>query len=77
MGDAVGCAIAGRHVPDGYHHLDRMPEACARHGTEIACCATGMDARGLRDDLLTPSAHRGSLDQLADGTLWADQAITF
>ena len=24
MGDAVGCAMAGQVLPNGYYHLDRM-----------------------------------------------------
>lgn len=77
MGDAVGCAVAGQQLPHGYYHLDRLIEACARHGAEIACCSTCLDARGLTDDLLTPNARRGTLDGLADWTLAADQVITF
>jgi uncharacterized protein involved in oxidation of intracellular sulfur len=30
FGDAVGCAIAGQKVPDGYYHLDRMLQALER-----------------------------------------------
>ena len=44
-GDAVGCAVAGQKMPDGYRHLDRMIEGAARHGAEAGCCATCMDAR--------------------------------
>ncbi len=44
-GDAVGCAVAGQKVPDGYRHLDRMIEGAARHGAEAGYCATCMDAR--------------------------------
>jgi len=45
--DAVGCAMAGQKVPDGYYHLDRMIESAARHGAEVGCCGTCMDARGI------------------------------
>jgi uncharacterized protein involved in oxidation of intracellular sulfur len=45
LGDAVGCAVAGQKVPDGYYHLDRMIEGAARHGAEVGCCGTCMDAR--------------------------------
>ena len=45
LGDAVGCAVAGQKVPDGYDHLDRMIEGAARHGAEVGCCGTCMDAR--------------------------------
>jgi uncharacterized protein involved in oxidation of intracellular sulfur len=77
IGDAVGCAVGGQKVPDGYYHLDRMVEAVARHGGEIGCCGTCMDARAIDDDHLTKGARRSSLDELADWTAWADMAVTF
>ena len=54
LGDAVGCAMADQKVPDGYYHLDRMIFAVARHGGEVGCCGTCMDARGH---------HRGDADE--------------
>jgi uncharacterized protein involved in oxidation of intracellular sulfur len=77
MGDAVGCAIAGQQAPNGYYHLDRMLELAAGHGTEIACCGTCMDARGITDEMLTSAAARSTLAQLADWTSSADKVITF
>ena len=77
MGDAVGCAVANQKVPDGYYHLDRMIESAARHGAQVGCCGTCMDARGIDDDHLTTGAHRSTLDELTDWTLWADQVISF
>lgn len=77
IGDAAGCAIAGQKVPDGYYHLDRMITSAARHGTEIGCCGTCLDARGITDDQLIPDAHRSTLEELADWVLWADKSVTF
>ena len=77
MGDAVTCAMAGQKVPEGYYHLDRMVTSAARHGADVGCCGTCMDARGIGDDHLTKGAHRSTLDQLADWTAWADKIITF
>jgi uncharacterized protein involved in oxidation of intracellular sulfur len=77
MGDAVAAAIANQKLPDGYYHLDRMIGTCARHGADIACCGTCMDARGITDDMLTKGAHRSTLDELADWTASADTVITF
>ena len=77
IGDAVGCAVADQKVPDGYYHLDRMLESAARHGAEIGCCGTCMDARGIVDDALVKGAHRSTLDELTDWTLLADQVLTF
>lgn len=77
LGDAVGCAVAGQKVPDGYYHLDRMIESATRHGVEVGCCGTCMDARRIEDDRLTKGAHRSTLDELTDWTLWADKVVTF
>jgi uncharacterized protein involved in oxidation of intracellular sulfur len=77
LGDAVGCAVAGQKVPDGYYHLDRMIGSAARHGAEVGCCGTCLDARGISEDLLVKGAHRSSLDELTDWTLWADRVVTF
>jgi len=77
IGDAAGCAIAGQKVPDGYYHLDRMITSAARHSTEIGCCGTCLDARGISDDQLLPDAHRSTLEELADWVLWADKTVTF
>jgi uncharacterized protein involved in oxidation of intracellular sulfur len=66
IGDAVGCAMANQKLPDGHYHLDRMIGACARHGADIGCCGTCMDARGITEDMLTKGTRRSSLDELAD-----------
>lgn len=77
FGDAVGCAMAGQQVPDGYYHLDRMLTSAARHGAEIGLCGTCMDARGITDDMVVDAARRSSLAEVTDWTLWADKTITF
>lgn len=77
IGDAAGCAIAGQKVPDGYYRLDRMITSAARHGAEIGCCGTCLDARGITDEQLVPDAHRSTLDELADWVLWAERTVTF
>ena len=77
FGDAVGCAIAGQKLPDGYYHLDRMLTAAARHGAVIGLCGTCMDARGITDTTIISDARRSSLDEVTDWTLWADKTLTF
>jgi len=77
IGDAVGCAVAGQKLPDGYYHLDRMIQAARHRGAEIGCCGTCLDARGLTEDRLVEGARRSSLDELTDWVVWADQTITF
>jgi uncharacterized protein involved in oxidation of intracellular sulfur len=77
LGDAVGCAVAGQKVPAGYYHLERMISSAGRHGAEVGCCGTCLDARGITDERLVKGAHRSSLEELADWTLQADQVLTF
>lgn len=76
IGDAVTCAMADQKVPDGYYHLDQMITSVARHGGDVGCCGTCMDARGMVDDHLTKGAHRSTLDDLAEWTVWADKVVT-
>jgi len=77
MADAVGCAVAGQVLPNGYYHLDRMLGSVLRHGAEVGLCGTCMDARALDDERIVEGARRSSLDELTDWTLWADQVVTF
>ena len=74
FGNAVGCAVAGQKLPNGYYHLDRMLTAAAHHGAEIGLCGTCMDARGITDTMLVAAdTRRSSLDEVTDWTLWAGQ----
>jgi uncharacterized protein involved in oxidation of intracellular sulfur len=77
IGDAVGRGMADQKVADGYYHLDRMIQSASRHGAEVGCCGTCMDARGITEDMLTKGARRSTLDELADWTLWAEKVATF
>ena len=77
IGDAVGCAVAGQALPNGYYHLDRMLTAALRHGAEVGLCGTCMDARALHDEQIVEGARRSTLEELTDWTLWADQVVTF
>jgi uncharacterized protein involved in oxidation of intracellular sulfur len=77
LGDAVGCAVAGQKVPEGYYHLDGMLESAARHGAEVGCCGTCLGARGLTDAALVKGAYRSTLDEPTGWTVWPDQVLTF
>ena len=77
VGDAVGCAMAGQKAPHGYYHLDRMILSAVRHGAQVGCCGTCMDARGITEEMLTEGARRSSLEELTNWTLWADKVVTF
>ena len=77
LGDAVGCAVSGQKTPDGYYNLDTMIRSLARKRASIGCCGTCMDARGITEEMLSDGAHRSSMDELAEWSLWAEKAITF
>ncbi len=77
IGDAVGCALAGQNTPEGYFNLERMIRLVAIKGGEIGCCGTCIDARGISEAQLSEHAHRSTLDELTDWTIWADKVITF
>lgn len=77
MGDAVTCAVAGQKTPDGYYTLDRTLKGFVRHGGQIACCGTCLDARGLTEDNLIDEAPRSTMEELAAWTVEADDVLTF
>lgn len=77
FGDSVGCAVANQKVPDGYYHLDRMAASVIRHGGEVGCCGTCMDARAVGDSTLVDGAHRSSLEEVTEWTVWADRVVSF
>ena len=41
------------------------------------CCGTCVDVRGIDGDHLTKGAHRSTLEELVDWTVWADQMVSF
>lgn len=43
----------------------------------VACCGTGMDARGLTKEHLIDEAPRSTIDELAAWTVEADEVLTF
>ena len=77
MGDAVGCAVRGQKTPDGYYNIERMVRSVTQHSGKVGCCGTCSDARALTDETRLEGAHRSSMDELTDWTLWADRVITF
>jgi uncharacterized protein involved in oxidation of intracellular sulfur len=77
LGDAAACAKAHQKVPQGYYNLEVMLRAPARHGAEIGVCGTCMDARGIADGELAEETRRGTLEELAAWTQWADRILTF
>ena len=77
MGDGVTVAMRNQKTPEGYYQLDRMLSAVLRHGGQIGCCGTCLDARGIGEDLLIDPARRSTMDELTDWTLAADKVLVF
>ncbi|WP_026124570.1 DsrE/DsrF/TusD sulfur relay family protein [Nocardiopsis baichengensis] len=75
FGDSVIAAVAGQKTPDGFYNTARQCESFTRKGGEIGCCGTCMDARGMDDEGLVSGAHRSSMKELTEWTLWADKVI--
>jgi uncharacterized protein involved in oxidation of intracellular sulfur len=76
LGDAAACAKSGQKVPQGYYHIESFLKMIARGG-EIGVCGTCMDARGLQEGDLVEGAHRGTMAQLTEWTMWADKVLVF
>ena len=70
MGDAVGCALQGQVLPEGYYHLDRMLGSAIRRGAEVGCCGTCM---GLPSCLRLDSLRRRQRLRLCSRT-WLPSA---
>ena len=77
LGDAAACAKRGQTVPSGYYNLENMARSITRRGGAVAACGTCMDARGIAQEELVDGASRGTLDQLAEWTEWADRVLVF
>jgi uncharacterized protein involved in oxidation of intracellular sulfur len=73
--DAVISVTAGQKVPNGYYNLSKMTKALIDKGARIGNCGACMDARGMTDEQLIEGAHRSSMAELAEWTMWADKVI--
>ena len=69
--------MAGQKTPHGYYNLDKMLSVISRHGGQIGCCGTCMDARGITQAMLVEGATRSTMDELTDWTLAADKVLVF
>lgn len=77
LGDAASCANRGQKVPNGYYNIERLLGAVTRHGGKVGVCGLCMDARGLTEEMLCEGCARGSLEQLAEWTLWSERTLVF
>ena len=77
IGDAVGCAVAGQNLPNGFYNLERLLGSAIKRGADVGLCSTCMDARGIGDAQLVEGTHRSTIDELAEWTVWADDVLSF
>ncbi len=77
IGDAASCAKSGQKVPQGFYNVEIMIKNVTRQNAEIGVCGTCMDARGIKDEELTPGTKRSTLEELADWTQWSDKVLIF
>jgi len=77
LGDATACAKDGQSVPQGFYNISRMLRFITQRQVPVGVCATCMDARGITDGDLIDGAKRGTLEELADWTVWAEKVVVF
>ena len=77
MADAAACAKAGQVTPNGYYNIERMLKSLATKNVALGACGSCMDARGLRPEDLIQGAHKSSMEELTEWTVWADKVIVF
>ncbi|MDI1269613.1 MAG: DsrE family protein [Polaromonas sp.] len=77
IGDAAAAAHRLQKVPTGFYNLEVMLGSVVSHAGVIGVCGTCMDARGISVEDLIPGAHRSTLDELTQWTVWADKVLVF
>lgn len=77
MADSVGCAKSAQKTPTGYYNLERMLKSLVQIKVPIGACGSCMDARGVTESDLIEGAHKSSMEELTDWTIWADKVIVF
>ena len=77
MGDAAACAKKGQSVAQGYYNVNRMLQALTQRQVPVSVCGTCMDARGIAVEELLEGSSRGTLDELAEWTTWAEKVVVF
>lgn len=76
MGDAVVTAKRGQKVAEGFYNLQLMLDQLLHHAPGcVGVCGTCMDARGIQVAELMDGSHRGTLEEVADWSEWADKIV--
>lgn len=78
MGDAVNTANAYQKQLANHANLrPLMQELIGDASGQIAACGSCMDVRGLQAADMLSGIHRGTLEELADWSEWADKLMVF
>jgi uncharacterized protein involved in oxidation of intracellular sulfur len=77
MSDAAACGKAGQKVPQNYYNIGDMLGGVIRRNGTVAACGTCLDARGIQVGDLIDGITRGTMDILAEWTVWADKVLVF
>jgi len=77
MGDAALAGKAGQKVAEGFYNIQLMLDRVVEHKGQVGACGTCMDARGIAATELSEGVHRGSLDELAQWTQWAEKVLVY
>jgi uncharacterized protein involved in oxidation of intracellular sulfur len=78
LADAVGCAKKEQKTPEGFYNLERMiKRVLSGSANKVLLCGACMDARGLKESELIESAHRSTMDELAQLTCTAEKVLVF
>ena len=75
FGDAVVAVMDAQKTPNGYYNLAKMIRAFIDKGGVVGSCGTCLDARGMTEDMILKGAHRSSMAELGEWTIWADKVI--
>lgn len=77
MGDSVLCAKSGQITPQGCYNIEQMLKPVLGNKGRISACGSCMETRGLTQEMLAAGVVKGTLDDLADWTLWSDRILDF
>ncbi len=77
MADAAACAVANQNTPAGYYNIERMLKAVLAKGGMVKICGSCIEARGLKNTMLTEGTEISTMADLANWVIDSDKVITF
>ncbi len=77
MADAVTCALPRQSTPQGYYNIERMLKSLLQKGGQVSLCGTCAEARGMKELVLLEGVQIGTMSQLTQWTIEADNVLTF